>query len=84
MSLALDEGMLCRVSVLDPDLGWPEIDGGIEEGISVQLHREAVDSTVDPAVTLPANDFAGRRDDCKSAQDVAGRVPACIGQPSFP
>ena len=59
MSLALDEGMLCRVSVLDPDLGWPEIDGGIEEGISVQLHREAVDSTVDPAVTLPANDFAG-------------------------
>jgi hypothetical protein len=32
---------------------------GIEEGISVQLHREAVDSTVDPAVTLPANDFAG-------------------------
>ena len=32
----------------------------------------------------PDNDFAGRRDDCKSAQDVAGRVPACIGQPSFP
>jgi hypothetical protein len=23
----LMRGMLCRVSVLDPDLGWPEIDG---------------------------------------------------------